>query len=167
MRRPAIDAGNENERILRHWLDAVPDDRLAHLIRDAGRILAQSLSARLAEHDIPFGHWAFLRVLWNGDGLTQKELSDAIGVKEPTTFAAVKALEARGFITRRHEPGNRRKLYVYLTAEGAALRNELEPLAVEVNRIAVEGISEEHLAIARNTTLAIIRNLAEDDFGRE
>ena len=28
---------NETELILRHWQDAVPDDRLAHLIRDVAR----------------------------------------------------------------------------------------------------------------------------------
>jgi DNA-binding MarR family transcriptional regulator len=158
-------ARDENERILLHWLDAVPNDRLAHLIRDVGRSLGQSLTVRLADHDIPFGHWAFLRVLWNGDGLTQKELSDAIGVTEPTTFAAVKALEERGYITRRHEPGNRRKLHVFLTPEGAALRDELVPLANEVNKIAVKGIPDEHLKILREAMLKMIGNLAQDDYG--
>jgi len=162
MARRSITARGENERILKHWLDGEPNDRLAHLIRDVGRSLGQSLSYRLADYEIPFGHWAFLRVLWNGDGMTQKELSDAIGITEPTTFAAVKALEARGYITRRHEPGNRRKLHVYLTPKGAALKDELVPLAVEVNKIAVEGIPDEHLTILREALLKMIGNLAED-----
>lgn len=156
---------DENLRVLRHWLDAVPDDRLAHLIRDAGRSLGQSLTVRLAERDIPFGHWAFLRVLWERDGVTQKELSDNVGVTEPTTFAAVKALEERGLITRRHHAGNRRKLYVYLTEAGAALRDELVPLAEEVNSIAVDGIPLEHIAIMREALLRMIANLAADDYG--
>ena len=147
--------------ILRHWQDAVPDDRLAHLIRDAGRSLGYRLTPLLAEHDIPFGHWVFLRVLWNGDGLTQKELSDAAGVTEPTTFAAVKALIDRGYVTRRHKPDNKRKFYVYLTPEGAALRDVLVPLAEEVNRIAVRDIPPENLAVLRETLLKMIGNLAE------
>jgi DNA-binding MarR family transcriptional regulator len=165
MARRHTTARSENERILLHWLDAVPNDRLAHLIRDVGRSLGQSLTVRLAEHDIPFGHWAFLRVLWNGDGLTQKELSDAIGVTEPTTYAAVKVLEERGYITRRHEEGNRRKLHVFLTEKGAALRDELVPLAIEVNRIAVKDISDEHLTIVREVMLKMIGNLADDNYG--
>ena len=106
-----VPAGDRNA-ILCHWLDAVPNDRLAHLIRDAGRSLGHRLTPLLAEHDIPFGHWAFLRVLWDQDGLTQKELSDAIGVTEPTTFAAVKALIDKGYITRRHNTGNKRKFCI-------------------------------------------------------
>jgi DNA-binding MarR family transcriptional regulator len=156
----------DRDAILRHWQDAVPNDRLAHLIRDAGRSLGHRLTPLLAEHDIPFGHWAFLRVLWDRDGLTQKELSDAVGVTEPTTFAAVKALMDRGYITRRHNPGNKRKFYVYLTPEGAALRDVLVPLAEEVNRIAVEGIPPENITLMRETLLQIIENLAADESDR-
>jgi len=156
----------DRDAILRHWQDAVPNDRLAHLIRDAGRSLGHRLTPLLAEHDIPFGHWAFLRVLWDRDGLTQKELSDAVGVTDPTTFAAVKALMDRGYITRRHNPGNKRKFYVYLTPEGAALRDVLVPLAEEVNRIAVEGIPPENITLMRETLLQIIENLAADESDR-
>ncbi len=167
MTRVPVASRNDALLVLRHWQDGVPDDRLAHLIRDAGRSLGQSLSSRLAAHDVPFGHWVFLRVLWERDGLTQRELSDAAGVTEPTTFAAVKALEERGLISRRHEPGNRRKLYVYLTDVGQALRDELVPLAEEVNRIAVEGVDPAHLDVVRDVLLTMIRNLAADEFGRE
>src|SRR5213078_1193640 len=53
---------------------------------------------RLAGHGVPFGHWTFLRVLWERDGLTQRELSDEAGVMEPTTFAALRAMEELGYI---------------------------------------------------------------------
>lgn len=49
--------------ILRHWRDAVPEDRLAHLIRDTERAFRRALQLRLAAHGVPFGHWAFLRIL--------------------------------------------------------------------------------------------------------
>ena len=86
---PALDS--DTERILRHWRDAVPNDRMAHLVRDATRALVRALQERLARHDVPFGHWAFLRILWETDGLTQRELSREAGVMEPTTFAALNA----------------------------------------------------------------------------
>ena len=69
---------------------------------------------------------------------------------------------AKGYVTRRHNPGNKRKFYVYLTSEGAALRDVLVPLAEEVNRVAVKGIPPENIRIMRETLLAIIENLADD-----
>ena len=73
MKRPSP----STQSILRHWREAVPDDRLAHLVKDATRALVRALQMRLAEHAVSFGHWTFLRILWEGDGLTQRELSDA------------------------------------------------------------------------------------------
>src|SRR4029453_19627735 len=92
-------------RRLRHWRERVPHDRLAHLVKDAVRMLDRALQRRLARHRVSSGHWPFLRALWVTDGLTQSELSREAGVMEPTTFAALKAMESLGSTGRR--PGTR------------------------------------------------------------
>jgi DNA-binding MarR family transcriptional regulator len=149
--------------ILRHWREAVPDDRLAHLVKDATRALVRALQVRLAEHKVPFGHWTFLRILWEHDGLTQSELSSEAGVMEPTTFTALKAMEKLGYVKRRQAPGNRKNVYVFLTPKGRALKAKLVPAAEEVNRVAVSGLSRDDVARTRENLLAIIENLARDE----
>ena len=149
--------------VLRHWREAVPNDRLAHLIKDATRALVRALQTRLAEHGVSFGHWAFLRILWEGDGLTQRELSEQAGVMEPTTSSALKVMERNGYIVRRQRGDNRKKIFVFLTQKGRALRNRLVPLAEEVNDIAVRGVRSEEIAATRKALLAIIENLARDE----
>jgi DNA-binding MarR family transcriptional regulator len=151
------------EPVLRHWTEAVPEDRLAHLVKDAWRAYVRALQMRLAEHAVSFGHWTFLRILWERDGLTQRELSDEAGVMEPTTYAAVKAMEKLGYITRRRAAGNKKNLYVYLTPTGRRLKNKLVPLAQEVNAVAVAGISDRDVERARRTLFRIIENLARDE----
>ena len=42
---------NSRAQTRHRWHDAVPDDRLAHLIREATRLLVRSLQARLRSHD--------------------------------------------------------------------------------------------------------------------
>ena len=155
----------ESQSILHHWREAVPDDRFAHLVKDATRSFQRSLQMRLADHDVPFGHWTFLRVLWEHDGLTQKQLSDEVGVMEPTTFAAVKAMESRGWVERRQLAENRKNVYVFLTDAGRALKATLVPLAEKVNCLAVAGLSAEDIAIARRVLLATITQLALDVSG--
>jgi MarR family transcriptional regulator, organic hydroperoxide resistance regulator len=151
------------QEILRHWREAVPDDRLAHLVKDATRALVRALQMRLVEHGVSFGHWAFMRILWEHDGLTQRSLSAQAGVMEPTTFSALKAMEQLGYVKRRRMPENRKNIYVFLTAKGRALKEKLVPLAEEVNRIAVSGIPATDLARSREILLAIIENLARDE----
>jgi DNA-binding MarR family transcriptional regulator len=153
----------DTRTILRHWREAVPEDRLAHLIKDAARALVRSLSVRLAEHKVSFGHWSFLRILWEGDGLTQRELSEQAGVMEPTTFTALKAMERLGLVERRQVGKDRKKVYVFLTAKGRALKDRLVPIAEDVNRIAVEGVPAEHIAVTRSVLLAIIENMPRDE----
>ena len=149
--------------ILRHWREAVPDDRLAHLVKDATRALVRALQERLAEHGVPFGHWTFLRILWEHDGLTQRELSAEAGVMEPTTFSALNAMEKLGYVARRRKGDNRKNVFVYLTPKGRALKRKLVPLAEEVNRVALGRLSAAEVARLRKTLLAIIENLARDD----
>jgi len=150
-------------RLLKHWRDAVPDDRFAHLVKDATRALVRALQRRLAHFGVPFGHWAFLRILWESDGLTQRELSREAGVMEPTTSGALKAMQSRGYIARRRLAGNRRKIHIFLTRKGRALQSKLVPLAEEVNRIAVRGVPARDVAATRRTLLAVLESLARDE----
>lgn len=151
------------ETILRHWREAVPNDRLAHLVKDATRALVRALQMRLAEHGVSFGHWTFLRILWETDGITQRKLSEEAGVMEPTTFSALKAMERLGYVTRRQMPDNRKNVYIHLTARGSALKSALVPLAEEVNNVAVRGVKPADVAASRRALLAIIENLARDE----
>ena len=134
-------------------------DRLAHVVREAARALTRDLTARLAAHGVSFGHWAFLRILWENDGLTQRELSERAGVMEPTTAAALKAMEELGYVERRQLPENRKNVYVHLTPKGRALRARLEPLAVAVNKAAVRNVAAGDVAACRRTLLALLENL--------
>ncbi|WP_460903578.1 MarR family winged helix-turn-helix transcriptional regulator [Paraburkholderia jirisanensis] len=152
-----------SDPILRHWQAAVPNDRLAHLVKDAARAMVRGLHMRLAAYEVSFGHWAFLRILWERDGITQKELSDEAGVMTPTTFTAVTAMEKLGYVERRQSAENKKNTYVYLTAKGKALKKKLVPLAEEVNEISVTGLKDAEIKVARKVLLTIIENMARDE----
>jgi DNA-binding MarR family transcriptional regulator len=149
--------------ILRHWREAVPNDRLAHLVKDATRGLLRALQMRLSKHGVSFGHWTFMRILWETDGLTQRALSEEAGLMEPTTSSALAAMEALGYIRRERRPGNRKNVHVFLTPKGKALRRKLVPLAEEVNDVAVRGASAADVAATRRTLFVMIENLARDE----
>jgi MarR family transcriptional regulator, organic hydroperoxide resistance regulator len=148
---------------LKHWREALPEERMAHLVKDAARGFSRSLQARLREHSVLYGHWTFLRILWQTDGLTQRQLSEQAGVAEPTTFSALKTMENLGYLTRQKLPDNRKQVRVFLTPKGVALRTVLVPFAIDVNRIALAGITQEDISATRRTLLAMIENLAADD----
>jgi len=143
--------------------NATHEERFAHLVKLAARGLARALQMRLTEHSVSYGHWTFLRILWDEEGLTQRELSARAGVMEPTTFAALKAMAQRGYVTRRRNPQSRKEMQVLLTSQGRALQAKLVPLAEEINDVALRSVGVADIAATRRTLLALINNLAADE----
>jgi len=121
------------------------------------------LQMRLAEHEVSYGHWPFLRALWAKDGLTQQELSEIAGVMPSTTTAALKAMEALGYIERRQRVDNRKFVEVYLTDKGRDLERKLIPLAEEVSAISMAGLTDHEIKNFRKMLLTISDNLAKDE----
>lgn len=152
----------DKEVISADWRGVLNDERLTHLIKTAFRCTSGSLSRRLKQHDVLYGHWTLLRILWRGDGLTQRQLSEQAGVTEPSTITALKGMEAQGYVFRQKVPGNKKNIRVFLTPKGVALRSAIVICAEEVNDIASQGVSGEDLATTRRTLLAIIDNLTRD-----
>jgi DNA-binding MarR family transcriptional regulator len=152
-----------SEAMLNHWRGAVPNDRIGHLVREAGRACARALQLRLAEYAVPYGHWTFLTILWEEDGLTQTELSVQAGVMTSTTVTALRAMEKLGYVVRTRSPSNRKNVYVHLTPKGKALKRKLSPLRDEVNRVAVRGVRPSDVGVTRKTLHAIIDNLRQDE----
>src|SRR4051812_8171967 len=134
-------------------------DRLAHLTKEAWRAFVRELQGRLVEHGVSFGHWTFLRILWARDGLTQRELSNQAGVMESSTHAALKAMARLGYVKRLQVPGNRKTVYVHLTAKGRALERRLVPLAQATNRAAVRGLRASDVEAAKRVLIAVRDNL--------
>lgn len=142
---------------------APSQDQLVHLIKDALRRASRCLHMRLAEHSVSLGHWTFLQILWAQDGLTQSELSQRAGLMQPTTFFAINGMERLGYITRVKLPNSRRKVHIFLTPAGRALRKKLVPFADEIEILAVAGIPERDIAVTRRTLIAMIQNFVDDE----
>jgi len=145
------------------WRDAVPNDRIAHLVKETLRAFQRSLHIRFFDQSVSLGHWVFLRILWEQDGLTQQELSERAGLMVPTTFVALRAMEKAGYIRRAKRPGNKKNVYLHLTPLGWRLKEVLVPLAVETNTIATEGLSAEELLVLRRCLARMLANLMQDE----
>jgi DNA-binding MarR family transcriptional regulator len=117
------------------------EDSLGYQVRLTHRSIQRLLQAKIAPHGVKLGMWYFLRVLWDKDGLTQRELSRRIGTKEPTTLHAIAMMERSGLVSRRRNPTDRRKMNVFLTRKGSQLEAKLVPLAIEVVDTALAGFS--------------------------
>jgi DNA-binding MarR family transcriptional regulator len=118
------------------------EDSLGYQVRDLNRLMQRALAQRIAPHGVTSGAWYFLRVLWEADGLTQRELADRTATQEPTAVIALRGMEEAGWITRARSAEDKRKVHVHLTPAGRALRETLLPEARAVIAQATAGMSE-------------------------
>jgi MarR family transcriptional regulator, organic hydroperoxide resistance regulator len=111
----------------------LPFDRsIGYQIRATHRLLQRYLQIKIEPFGIMPGVWYFLRVLWQEDGLTQRELSRRIGTAEPTTLTAINAMETQGLVRRVRSEKDKRKVHIWLTPRAKRLERRLVPLAREV-----------------------------------
>jgi DNA-binding MarR family transcriptional regulator len=117
-----------------------PGQGLRYLIRHVHRSFTKLIEAELArEVSITYPQWSFLRLLLEKDGVSQRELSDQLGLMENTTVSALKVMEKRGWIVRERDPTDARRMLIKLTPEGRTL-DRLRPRVRDINHLAVEGL---------------------------
>lgn len=140
---------------------ADPLQSLGYLCRINFRQFARELERRIARHGVSSGQWRSLRVLWEGDGITQRELSERVGATEATTVSMIRRLVRDGLVERRPDPDDARKVRIVLTPRARRLQARLIPYVDEVHRIALAGISEADQALVRRVLTQMSQNLAE------
>lgn len=119
----------------------VAEETTAHLVPLAARLFARALQERLRRHGVSVAQWSMLLLLWEEDGLTQRELGRRQRIEEPTAARTLHRMERDGLVRRLSDGGDRRRRRVVLTERGRLLRDELVPAVLEVNAVATHGLS--------------------------
>jgi DNA-binding MarR family transcriptional regulator len=155
-RRKTDDGANTPRR---HSIDFSLGGSLGYLVRDANRAFQRLLERRITPHGVSRGQWYFLRVLWEEDGLSQRELSERVGMMEPTTVIALRGMEKAGLIRRVRGTDDRRVTRVHLTPKARRLRDRLLQISQGVNDQGAEGIDPAELVQFRRMIAKMTANL--------
>ena len=121
----------------------VIEESAAHLVALASRLFTRALQERLGRYGVSVAQWSMLLLLWEEEGLTQKELSRRQQVEEPTAARTLQRMERDGLIWRMQDGEDNRRRRVVLTERGRELCGELVPAALEVDALATHGLSDD------------------------
>jgi DNA-binding MarR family transcriptional regulator len=139
---------------------ADPMQSVGYLCRINFRLFARELERRIVRHGVTSGQWRSLRVLWEEDGITQRELSERVGATEATTVGMVRRLERDGLLVRRADGDDARKVRLVLTPRARRLEARLMPYVEEVNEIALAGVSAADRATVKRVLAHVFANLS-------
>ena len=129
--------------------------RLSRAARSVSRAFDDALAG--AGGSLPV--WLVLISLKSQRLANQRELAEAVGIREATLTHHLNAMDAQGLITRRRDPANRRVHVVELTEKGEAAFHRMRGAAVAFDRRLRSGISEEDVANLEDLLSRLERNV--------
>jgi DNA-binding MarR family transcriptional regulator len=140
-------------------------ESVGFVVREVWRSFARCLQPRIAREGVTIGMWFVLRMLWDEDGMTQRELGERVGINAPTMVTALNSMERAGLVKRVHNQADRRKINIFLTARGRKLQSKLWPMAAEVLALGVSGLNRNQVHSLNKMLMQIRMNLESDHFG--
>lgn len=138
------------------------DESIGFLVCDTARYIKRGLYARIGPHGIRGGSWFFLRVLWQGDGITQRELSQRLGLMEPSVLEMLRIMEKDGLVRRERSATDRRKVHIYLTDRARTLEPKLMGIAGAVNTMMLGSMTQ-----AEEVLLKLLLKRLRDTIGTD
>ena len=99
--------------------DPASEETLAEAFWAVARRLREVSAETLAPWDITPAHWRALRMLGRHGTMRLSELSDHLRIAPRSATEVVDALEHRGLVRRRPDPGDRRATLVELSEQGS------------------------------------------------
>src|SRR5450830_1307274 len=159
-KRPAIKRSSDGR--LDYYVST--RESVGFVVREVWRLFARCLQPRIAREGVSIGMWFVLRMLWDEDGMTQRELGERVGINGPTMVTALNSMERAGLVKRVKNRADRRKINVFLTKRGRKLKSILWPMAAEVLALGLSGLNRSQVQ-SLNKMLAQVRlNLERDHF---
>jgi len=109
------------------------------------------------------GQVRILSVLWEREGMTQRELAEELHRRPPTITHSLQRMERAGWIERRQDEEDQRVSRVYLTGAGRSIREEVEGKWQKLEGHALDGLSEEERTQLRAYLTRVLDNLVGEE----
>ena len=132
-------------------------------LNQAARAIGRAFDEALAEAGGSLPVWLILLNLKIRRPGTQRELAEAVGIREATLTHHLNAMDAAGLITRTRDAGNRRIQLVQLTEAGETAFLRLRQAAVAFDEQLRAGVAEAEIATLTTLLTRLTANVAEPE----
>jgi MarR family transcriptional regulator, transcriptional regulator for hemolysin len=130
-------------------------------LNQAARAVGRAFDDALAEAGGSLPVWLILLNLKIRRPGTQRELADAVGIREATLTHHLNAMDADGLVTRTRDAANRRVHIVTLTEKGDQLFLALRATAVAFDAKLRTGLADSDLATLETLLTRLSANVGE------
>lgn len=125
------------------------DEFIGVMISEVARLLRTVFDRRVRRIGLTRAQWLVLTRLHRRPGASQSELADMMEVEKATAGRMIDRLEAKGWVERRAQNGDRRVKRIYLTPEAERVHKRIWRVAEVTVDDALAGLSKQESAQLR------------------
>ncbi|MBR5113307.1 MAG: MarR family transcriptional regulator [Clostridia bacterium] len=100
------------------------ENQLCFPLYAAGKEIVKKYVPVLDKLGLTYTQYIAMMVLWQGDGISVKELGSKLFLDSGTLTPLLKSMEKKGFVKRQRSEADERVVSIYLTEEGRELREK-------------------------------------------
>ena len=135
----------------------LPSHRVpAHLARRFNQICLGVIAEIVGPEDLTPLLWSVMATVQEAPGSGQKRGADRMGVDAVNFGQMIDVLEGKGLIERRVDPGDRRARKLYVTEQGASLRERLRPTLLSAQERLLAPLSKAERAALLDMLVRVI-----------
>jgi MarR family transcriptional regulator for hemolysin len=136
------------------------ENHIGHNIIQASKTIQPAFDLELRNNvGITMAQWRAINALATQTGITQREISDKLGLDSSSLIPLVDRLESKKLVIRMPDHNDRRINRLYLTKRAEALLGQMHSCAHLFKRHLTEGINKDQLKITRLVLERINQNL--------
>jgi len=128
-------------------MDQLLVSKLGFWLKRNYRNVCNFLDQRLESLGVTNSQLGVLMMLWEEQGVTQKQIVRVLGIQPASITFLLKGLEEKGLIRREQDKTDTRVNRIYLTASGERLQPEAMAIVEEGERKIRDQFSDEEVAL--------------------
>ena len=137
------------------------------LIAAARRRIKQAVLARVGDRGLTPQQFWILVAIRESPGISQTRIAERVFADPPTISRALAPLVARGLARAEPDPADRRRMRLSLSPAGQRLARDLLPIAREIRRAIVAGMTAAEIAALNAALGRVVENLDRLEHGKD
>lgn len=133
-------------------------ERPGYLVVRLARLMSRYAEERIQPLGTGLAGYPVISALSEGGELTQKQMTELLGVEQSSTAQLLSRLERDGFVTRRKDPKDARSSFIRLTEKANSALPVISEIMDDGNDLAVQGFSTQEIEQVINLLKRMLAN---------
>ena len=133
-------------------------ERPGYLVVRLARLMSRYAEERIQPLGTGLAGYPVISALSEAGELTQKQMTELLGVEQSSTAQLLSRLERDGFVTRRKDPKDARSSFIRLTEKANSALPVISEIMDDGNDLAVQGFSTQEIEQVINLLKRMLAN---------